>query len=125
MIYYNYNYYKYINKNARLQNFSLFTQKNNNTQHSRWDHNFILKTTSVDGNNSCCILQNCKNSFCNKLVSELSCFSLWFELTMCLCSLNQVLSFGKTKIEKKHTFNLFSEGYGDQNVGNTKEFTVC
>ena len=30
----------------------------------------------------------------------LSCFSLWFELTMCLCSLNQALSFGKTKIEK-------------------------
>ena len=54
----------------------------------------------------------------------LSCFSLWFELTMCLCSLNQALSFGNTKIEKKHTFNLFSEGYGDQNVGNTKEFTV-
>lgn len=54
----------------------------------------------------------------------LSCFSLWFELTMCLCSLNQALSFGKSKIDKKHTFNLFSEGYGDQNVGNTKEFTV-
>ena len=35
IIYYNYNYYKYTNKNARLQNFSLFTQKNNNTQHSR------------------------------------------------------------------------------------------
>ena len=30
----------------------------------------------------------------------LSCFSLWFELTMCLCSLNQALTFGKTKIEK-------------------------
>lgn len=30
----------------------------------------------------------------------LSCFSLWFELTMCLCSLNQALSFGNTKIEK-------------------------
>ena len=36
----------------------------------------------------------------------LSCFSLWFELTMCLCSLNQALSFGKTKIEKKHTLCL-------------------
>ena len=30
----------------------------------------------------------------------LSCYSLWFELTMCLCSLNQALSFGNTKIEK-------------------------
>ena len=30
----------------------------------------------------------------------LSCFSLWFELTVCLCSLSQALSFGKTKIEK-------------------------
>ena len=30
----------------------------------------------------------------------LSWFSLWFELTMCLCSLNQALSFGNTKIEK-------------------------
>ena len=30
----------------------------------------------------------------------LSCFSLWFELTMCLCSLNQALSFGNTKIDK-------------------------
>ena len=34
----------------------------------------------------------------------LSCFSLWFELTMCLCSLNQALSFGKTKIEKSIPF---------------------
>ena len=57
-------------------------------------------------------------------LSGLSCFSLWFELTMCLCSLKQALSFGKSKIDKKHTFHLFSEGYGDQNVGNTKEFTV-
>ena len=31
---------------------------------------------------------------------RLSCFSLWFELTLCLCSLNQALSVGKTKIEK-------------------------
>ena len=30
----------------------------------------------------------------------LSYFSLWFELTMCLCSLNQALSFGNTEIEK-------------------------
>ena len=30
----------------------------------------------------------------------LSCFSLLFELTTCLCSLNHALSFGKTKIEK-------------------------
>ena len=52
----------------------------------------------------------------------LSCFSLWFELTMCLCSLNQALSFGETKIKKAYL--VFSEGYCDQNVGNTKEFTV-
>ena len=36
----------------------------------------------------------------------LSCFSLWFELTMCLCSFNQALSFGKTKIEKSIPFCL-------------------
>ena len=34
----------------------------------------------------------------------LSCFSFWFELTMCLCSLNQALSFGETKIEKSIPF---------------------
>ena len=28
----------------------------------------------------------------------LSCFSLWFELTMCLCSLNQLLGIIKLKI---------------------------
>ena len=50
-----------------MQNFSLFTQKNNNTQDSRQDHNFVLKTKSVSSNNSCCILQNNKNSFCNNL----------------------------------------------------------
>ena len=55
-------------------------------------------------------------------LSGLSCFSLWFELTMCLCSLNQALSFGETKIEKAYL--LFSKGYGDTNVGNTREFTV-
>ena len=37
-------------------------------------------------------------------LSGLSCFSLWFELTMCLCSLNKTLSFGKTKIEKSISF---------------------
>ena len=51
-----------------MQNFSLFTQKNNNTQHSRQDHNFILKTTSANGNNSCCILQTSEKRFCNKVV---------------------------------------------------------
>ena len=34
----------------------------------------------------------------------LSRFSLWLELTMCLRSLNQALSFGKTKIEKSIPF---------------------
>ena len=41
----------------------------------------------------------------------LSCFSLWFELAICLCSLNQALSFRKTKIEKAYL--VFSEGYCD------------
>ena len=40
-----------------------------------------------------------KNVFAIKLCG-LSCFSLWFELTVCLCGLNQALGFGKTKIEK-------------------------
>ena len=53
---------------------------------------YSLKRTSI--------LQSCKKGFTINL-GGLSCVSLWFALAMCLCSLNQALSFGKTKIEKK------------------------